>query len=306
MSHCLWLRIFDFVLEVRSDDESYLEVIALLLERFLIQEDADVVQDPARLTVLAKGEHSSMPVILFDGQSYPFPTSQTSSDLRPEENFYLIIVRLIASRIRTHFLIHAAAVSHRGEGIVFVGEPGYGKSTLTMALLKNGCRFLSDEFAAIRLADGYLHPFPRKLQVKADSLQRTGFGGVIPIAVPCFDKLALDVDALGASLMSDPVPLRYVFILQDPIEGDATPGVPPNLTGIPCCLPLPYHQTAMHMLKHYYYGGIKRLLQDGYSNKSLKLYIDMINILKDTHCFVLHVGQLDQELDLVMEVLHGD
>ncbi len=212
MSHCLWLRIFDFVLEVRSDDKSYLKVVALLLERFLIQEDADIVQSPARLTILAKGEHRSMPVILFEGQSYPFPTSQTSEDPRPEENFYLIIVRLIASRIRTHFLIHAAAVSYSGEGMVFVGEPGYGKSTLTMALLRKGCRFLSDEFAAIEVAEGYLHPFPRKLQVKADSLQRTGFGGLIPNAVPCFDKLALDVDALGASLMSETVPLRYVFI----------------------------------------------------------------------------------------------
>ena len=304
--HCLRLRVFDFVLELRADDRSYLDVVAFLLERFVIQEVKDPLAEETQLTILTRAEHSSIPIILFEGRTYPFPIPATAKDPRLERHFYFIILRLIAVRVRSHFLIHAAALSYRGEGMVLAGEPGYGKSVLTMALLKRGCCFLSDEFAAIGRDDTLLHPFPRKLTVTADSLQRTGFGNAIANAKSCFGKLALDVDELGAGLVGDPVPLLRVFILQDPIKGDVTPGTAPTFAGEPCCVPLPRHQTAMQMLKHYHPGGLRHLIRDEYSDQPLKLHIDMMNILRDTHCYALHVGQWDQELNLVMGVIDGD
>ncbi len=68
-------------------------------------------------------------------------------------------------------LIHGAAVERGGEAIVFLGKSYSGKSTLTMHLLRNGYRLLSDEVILVEPKTLKLRPFPRNLLVRQGALE---------------------------------------------------------------------------------------------------------------------------------------
>ncbi len=75
-------------------------------------------------------------------------------------------------------LLHAASVERDGRALLMTGHSGAGKSTLGALLGERGWRFMGDEFALLDLADGTLHPFPRAVSLKNESLGL--FDGVDP------------------------------------------------------------------------------------------------------------------------------
>ena len=70
---------------------------------------------------------------------------------------------------RRHLLLHAAVVERDGRAVVMTGESGAGKSTLAALLMARGWRLLGDEFALLG-ADGFLHPHPRLISLKNESI----------------------------------------------------------------------------------------------------------------------------------------
>ena len=77
--------------------------------------------------------------------------------------------RAVASA-HPYVVIHAGAVSHGGRGILMPAPPDHGKSTLTTALVRAGCAFLSDEAAPIAPRTGTVWPFPRPIMLSPGSL----------------------------------------------------------------------------------------------------------------------------------------
>jgi HprK-related kinase A len=71
---------------------------------------------------------------------------------------------------RRHLLIHAASVERDGKALVMTGASGSGKSTLAALLGERGWRLMGDEFALIDLDDGTIHPFPRAVSLKNQSI----------------------------------------------------------------------------------------------------------------------------------------
>ena len=70
-------------------------------------------------------------------------------------------------RIRSDAIFfHASALGIFGEGTIFVGPAGGGKSTTALALAARGHNFLSDEIAAYVPARGELIPFRRPVGIK--------------------------------------------------------------------------------------------------------------------------------------------
>ena len=76
--------------------------------------------------------------------------SQKTDDF-PLFRLYLLNEALgIALFQRGLFLLHASAVEVNGEGIVFMGTPGAGKSTTAAACAKQGYRILADDMVVIK------------------------------------------------------------------------------------------------------------------------------------------------------------
>ena len=66
--------------------------------------------------------------------------------------------------------VHAGVVADERGAIIMSAESGGGKSTLTAALMCQGYRLFSDEFALISLGDGTLNPYPRPISLKQESI----------------------------------------------------------------------------------------------------------------------------------------
>jgi HprK-related kinase A len=71
---------------------------------------------------------------------------------------------------KNYLLLHASSVEKGGRALLMTGHSGAGKSTLAALLGERGWRFMGDEFALLGLDDGRLHPFPRAVSLKNESL----------------------------------------------------------------------------------------------------------------------------------------
>jgi len=75
------------------------------------------------------------------------------------------IVRTLFAELTDFIVLHAGVLERDGQVLILSGPPGVGKSTLTLALLEQGFRFLSDDFCPIERRTGLVHPFPRSVWV---------------------------------------------------------------------------------------------------------------------------------------------
>ena len=71
---------------------------------------------------------------------------------------------------RRGLLLHASGVERDGRALLMSGHSGAGKSTLSALLAERGWRLLGDEFALIDLLSGKVHPFPRPISLKNQSI----------------------------------------------------------------------------------------------------------------------------------------
>lgn len=134
----------------------------------------------------------------------------------PEALAHALLFSSLAGRVRSHWLLHAAALVGPAGGILLAGESGSGKTTLALALAQRGCAWLSDEVAAVERATGLLCPFPRAALVRPATLRLLpGIAGrTQPWPLPDSDAVA----CWRPTAPADPAPIRSVFLL--------TPGAP--------------------------------------------------------------------------------
>jgi len=112
---------------------------------------------------------------------------------------------------------HSSAMEVHGQGVIFPGQSGVGKSTLTAGLLACGWRYLCDEFALVHCDTLELAPYPRAICVKHasfDVVRSMGLrvcGGRRHIKpakgrVGFVNPLSMRPGAIGG-----PCPVRYVI-----------------------------------------------------------------------------------------------
>lgn len=77
----------------------------------------------------------------------------------------------VANRVHDRLVIHAAALEKNGQALILPGAPGAGKSTLCAALAFQGWRLMSDELTLLDPASGLLHPLPRPISLKNESIE---------------------------------------------------------------------------------------------------------------------------------------
>lgn len=72
------------------------------------------------------------------------------------------------------FFLHAGCVADRSRGVLLIGHPRAGKSTLSLSAVRAGFKFLSDEQPLLGLRGGKVlaHCFPRRIRLGRPSAAR--------------------------------------------------------------------------------------------------------------------------------------
>ena len=84
----------------------------------------------------------------------------------PPTDTYLSLFGPVIYEVKDFFLIHAGSLNAPGGKSIFIAAPsGFGKTTLTRELIKQGFKLLSDELAPISLKTGLIYPYPRGMGV---------------------------------------------------------------------------------------------------------------------------------------------
>jgi hypothetical protein len=136
---------------------------------------------------------------------------------------YLLVDALSFSMVRLGWEpLHATAVETTHGAVAFLGESGYGKSTLAALFVQAGCRLLTDDMLVLTGAqNGFIvQPGPPRIKLYRDIADRifgTAYRGV-PMN-PVTEKLIIPLDESQAN--GRPRALRALYLLRDEREGRA-------------------------------------------------------------------------------------
>jgi hypothetical protein len=135
------------------------------------------------------------------------------------------LLQALMLRRREHYFVHAAVVVWRGRALVLPGLSRAGKSTLALALLLEGARYLSDELLVFDSA-GRALPLPRAPKIRdecvayfpelAGSFRGAGEGRFLSFA------------ALPAGALAGPTPVGAVAVPRWSESGDDRPRAIPR------------------------------------------------------------------------------
>ncbi|MBV8456337.1 MAG: HprK-related kinase A, partial [Acetobacteraceae bacterium] len=168
----LRVKIGPFVFRLHSPIGSFVEDFSCAYSGFPVGEESEVSDFRIRLTPAPRWRPWREPQALFwaDGAS-PFEQFARRIAL-PWAEWGLNWC--IYSYAHQFLIIHSAVVEKAGRAAILAGPSGSGKSTLCAALLAGGWRLLSDEFALLDPARGWLLPIPRPVALKDASINLIG------------------------------------------------------------------------------------------------------------------------------------
>jgi hypothetical protein len=197
--HQATYRFFDAPFVLETDSPAFLARFERAYGRFRV---AGSLAAPVYRVLL-----SGRSVVAIDGQTVR--TAAASAEALGHYA-YNAILNAATARVRSHYLLHGAALHAPGErGVILAGHAGLGKTTLTLALLERGWGFFSDDVAAVGRSDGLLYPFPRRMGVR--------FAGGGP-----GEKRLLDVVTVAS-----PCPAHVLFLLAEAETRSAVEVKPP-------------------------------------------------------------------------------
>lgn len=100
---------------------------------------------------------------------FDFPSAPLPAHMAPLA-FEMGLNLTVALKCARFVSFHAGVVDGPKGAILMSAESGGGKSTLTAALMEQGFRLLSDEFALLGLDEPVLHSYPRPVSLKNESI----------------------------------------------------------------------------------------------------------------------------------------
>lgn len=103
------------------------------------------------------------------------PWNDKEQFLKKEKLIYTLEWKIVDYLIEMHsnFLqFHGASLMYNNQGFSFIGNPGTGKTSLSILLMNNDFSFLSDEVTLIDNTKKMIYPFPRNLIIKQHLLDK--------------------------------------------------------------------------------------------------------------------------------------
>lgn len=166
----VWMRTGPFSLKLQSRIPSVAEGLAELYGQFEVRSVHEAFADfhvsvnpPPTLRRWLRPQVS----FSFDGLRpfKPLPRDQAFPMLEWGLNW------CVSTQAHHYLIIHAAVVEKNGLAAILPAPPGSGKSTLTAGLVLSGWRLLSDELTLIHRKSGLIHPLPRPVSLKNQSIE---------------------------------------------------------------------------------------------------------------------------------------
>lgn len=114
-----------------------------------------------------------------------------------------------------HEPLHATVVMVDGQAVGFIGDSGYGKSTLAACFLRAGYSLLTDDLLVLKERGGAYLAYPSLPRIKLFSDVARILLGSTTTGVPMYpysDKVIIPLS--GDSSWDAPAPLRAVFVLR--------------------------------------------------------------------------------------------
>jgi hypothetical protein len=204
-------NILDLKFSIHADHEGILKHFEQAYERFKASYDnADY-----HFYVITQNSPFGQPFVIVNDEIRLL----YGNELFYYNHAYMVIFNELKDLFKEFFLIHAGVVSKDGKGVVIVGPSSFGKTTLTMELVRRGFKFLSDEFCPIDRRTMHIHSFPRSLGVWEDSLSI--FSGILPNKDTATDenivkrkKQWMDIDDWKGGIVGTWTVGKYLFFLR--------------------------------------------------------------------------------------------
>ena len=196
----------------------------------------------------------------------------------------------VALHQKGYLILHASAVKVNGKAIAFIGNKGWGKSTIASAFITRGHQFITDDVLAISLEGNtpIVYPSFPQLKLCPDAIMAMGKD---PESLPrVTSKASKRQYKPSQDFDSNPVPLQSVYLLSKAAELSITKIAPRD-----SILPLLAHSYGARFGKELLHlGEAKHFLQcSKLANKidicalkrpsNISLLEDTVNLIRSKH-----------------------
>ena len=166
----LWIRTGPFSLHIQSRILSVAKGLTDLYGQFEVRDPHDIFAD---FHVSVNAPEKSLRRWVRPQADFSFDGMRPFKPLPRDQAFPMLEWGLnwcVSTQAHQYLIIHAAVVEKNGRAVILPAPPGSGKSTLTAGLVLSGWRLLSDELTLIDRKTGLIHPLPRPVSLKNQSI----------------------------------------------------------------------------------------------------------------------------------------
>jgi hypothetical protein len=221
--------------------------------------------------------------LLFEGESQ-FRASEAG---RPLAYLFWHINSRAIGESNKYLLLHASAAELAGRTVVLPAPSGSGKSTLVAGLIREGCRYITDEAVAIDPSSGLIEPFPKPLSLESGSWHLLPeFEPVLGSDLEAYATPGWLVDVRSIRPNALAPPSRPAFVVS-PAYGA---GAETRLT------PLRPAETVMTLIKNAF-----NLASHGQAGLDL-----LARIARRAPGYSLQVGDLDSACELIIDLMKDE
>jgi hypothetical protein len=197
---------------IQTDSTEYLELFRKTYRHFLVDQPNPEGQVPFNVSFSIEQDNcSGKHRFIINGEEKQFMDQR----LLQSEYVHALIFSSLYSHVSSHYIHHAAALSFKEKGVILTADSGYGKTTLTLALVQRGFHFLSDEIAALGRKDGLIYPFPRGLHIRGKTFNLLDLQVPAEKASRWFGKYLLDIEDIFPGMIGEPASISHVFVLKN-------------------------------------------------------------------------------------------